>query len=92
MKYLENIGIKANKAFENLKRVKHQRIQKALGEYSHLLRLNESEIIRENLKDIKKAKRKNLIDRLALNQDKILGIRNGIKGIKEFKNPVGQVL
>ena len=92
MKYLENIGIKAKKAFENLKRVKHQRIQKALGEYSRLLQLNESKIIRENSKDIKKAKRKNLIDRLALNEDKILGIRSGIKGIKEFKNPVGQVL
>ena len=92
MKYLENIGIKAKKAFENLKRVEHRRIQKALRDYSHLLRLNESKIIKENLKDVKQAKRRNLIDRLTLNEDKILGIRSGIKGIKDFKNPIGQVL
>ncbi len=92
MRYLENIGIKAKKAFENLKKVEHKRIQKTLKDYSNLLRLNESKIIKENLKDIKKAKRKNLIDRLVLNESKIIGIRSGIKGIKDFKNPIGQVL
>ena len=92
MKYLENIGIKAKKAFENLKRVEHRRIQKALREYKRLLQLNESKIIKENLKDVKKSKRKNLIDRLALNEDKMHAIRNSIVGIKDFKNPIGQVL
>ena len=92
MKYLQNIGIKAKKAFENLRKVEHSRIQKTLGDYSSLLKLNESRIIRENLKDLKKIKRKNLFDRLALNQNKIYGIRVGLKTIKGFKNPVGQVL
>ena len=92
MKYLQNIGIKAKKAFENLKRVEHRRIQKALREYKRLLQLNESKIIKENLKDVKKSKRKNLIDRLALNEDKMHAIRNSIVGIKDFKNPIGQVL
>ena len=92
MKYLQNIGIKAKKAFENLKRVEHKRIQKTLEDYSGLLKLNESKIIKENLKDIKKAKRKNLIDRLILDQNKISGIRSGLKTIKTFKNPVGQIL
>ena len=92
MKYLEYIGKKAKKASENLKRVNHKRIQKALEDYSSLLKLNESKIIKENLKDIKKAKRKNLIDRLILDQNKISGIRSGLKTIKTFKNPIGQVL
>ncbi len=92
MKYLKNIGIKAKKAFENLKKVEHRRIQKTLKDYSDLLKLNESKIIKENLKDLKKIKRKNLIDRLVLNQNKIHGIRAGLKTIKAFKNPVGQVL
>ena len=92
MKYLQNIGIKAKKAFENLKRVEHKRIQKTLEDYSGLLKLNESKIIKENLKDLKKAKRKNLTDRLILNQNKIYGIRAGLKTIKTFKNPVGQIL
>ena len=92
MKYLKNIGIKAKKAFENLKGVEHRRIQKTLEDYSSFLKLNESRIIKENLKDLKKIKRKNLIDRLVLNQNKIHGIRAGLKTIKSFKNPVGQVL
>ena len=92
MKYLQNIGIKAKKAFENLKRVEHKRIQKTLGDYSNFLKLNESKIIKENLKDLKKTKRKNLVDRLILNQNQIDGIRTGLKKIKTFKNPVGQVL
>ena len=92
MQYLNNIGIKAKKAFENLKKVDHNRIQKTLGDYASLLKLNESKIIKENLKDIKKAKRKNLIDRLILDQNKISGIRSGLKTIKTFKNPIGQVL
>ena len=92
MKYLKNIGIKAKKAFENLKRVEHRRIQKTLKDYSGLLKLNESKIIKENLKDLKKIKRKNLIDRLILNQNKIHGIQAGLKTIQTFKNPVGQVL
>ena len=41
MKYLENIGKKAKKAFENLKKVNHKTIQKVLGDYSILLKLNE---------------------------------------------------
>ena len=92
MKYLQNIGLKAKRAFENLKRIEHKKIQKALEDYNNLLKLNESKIIKENLKDLKKAKRKNLIDRLILNQNKIHQIRAGLKTIKAFKNPVGQVL
>ena len=92
MQYLNNIGIKAKKAFENLKKVDHNRIQKTLGDYASLLKLNESKIIKENLKDLKKARRKNLLDRLVLNQSKIYGIRTGITKIKSFKNPIGQVL
>ena len=92
MKYLKNIGIKAKKASESLKKVRHKRIQKTLGDYSGLLKLNESKIIKENLKDLKKAKRKNLIDRLVLDQNKIHEIRSGLKTIRLFKNPVGQVL
>ena len=92
MKYLENIGIKAKKAFENLKKVKHHRIQKTLREYGRLLKKNKSRIIKENLKDLKKVKRKNLIDRLILDKNKINSIKTTVENIKKFKNPIGQVL
>ena len=75
MKYLQNIGQNAKRAFESLKRVEHKKIQEVLNEYNNLLRINKKKIIRENKKDIIKCKRKHLIDRLILDEKKIDGIR-----------------
>ena len=65
MSYLKNIGKKAKKAFEDLKRVKHSKIRKVLEDYSKTLLKNKN-IIKENLKDIKSVKRMHLVDRLTL--------------------------
>ena len=92
MKYLKNIGKKAKRAFEDLKTVKHDKIKKVLDNYNKALLRNKDKIIRENVKDIKSAKRKNLIDRLILNEKRIEGIRYSINEIAKFKNPVGRVL
>tara|TARA_B100000945_G_C20381799_1_gene597654 strand:- start:373 stop:1617 length:1245 start_codon:yes stop_codon:yes gene_type:complete len=92
MNYLKNIGIKAKRASESLKKVKYKKIQKTLAEYSRLLEKNRLKIIRENIKDLKKVKRKNLIDRLILNSKKIDEIKKSVNNIKKFRNPVGQVL
>ena len=70
MSYLENIGKNAKKAFENLKTVEHNRIRKVLESYNKSLLLNKLKIIQENKKDIKNAKRKNLVDRLILNENR----------------------
>ena len=92
MKYLKNIGKNAKRAFEDLKNVKHDKIKKVLDNYNNALLKNKDKIIRENVKDIKSAKRKNLIDRLILNEKRIEGIRYSINEIAKFKNPVGRVL
>ena len=92
MKYLKNIGKNAKRAFEDLKTVKHDKIKKVLDNYNKALLKNKDKIIRENVKDIKSAKRKNLIDRLILNEKRIEGIRYSINEIAKFKNPVGRVL
>ena len=92
MKYLKNIGKNAKRAFEDLKTVKHDKIKKVLDNYNKALLKNKDKIIRENVKDIKSAKRKNLIDRLILNDKRIEGIRYSINEIAKFKNPVGRVL
>ena len=92
MNYIKNIGEKSLKAFENLKNVEHSKIKRALKEYASLVKKNKLKILRENSKDIKKAKRKKLIDRLMLNSKKINQIISSIKTIEKFKNPVGQVL
>ncbi len=92
MKYLEKIGLNARKAFEELKKVQHNKIKLVLKNYNKSILKNKKRIISENLKDIKNAKRKHLIDRLILNEKKIDGIRHSINEIAKFKNPVGRIL
>ena len=70
MKYLYHIGNNSRKAFEKLKKVNHKRINSALGDYCKIIFKNKKLIIKENIKDIKNAKRKHLIDRLILNEKK----------------------
>ena len=92
MQNLEKIGIKARKAFETLKEVKHEKIKRVLDDYNSSLLKNKKKIIRENLKDVKNVKRERLVDRLILNGKRIEGIRNSISEISRFKNPVGRIL
>ncbi len=92
MKYLEKIGLNAKKAYEELKTVNHNKIKLILDNYNISIFKNKKKIIKENLKDIKNAKRKHLIDRLILNDKRIEGIRNSINEIAKFKNPVGRIL
>ena len=92
MNYLESIGRNAKKAFKDLKGVKHKKIKKVLESYNKSLLKNTDKIIRENLKDVKNIKRKNLVDRLILNKKRIEGIRHSINEIAKFKDPIGRVL
>ena len=92
MSYLENIGKNSKKAFEDLKNIKHDKIKKVLESYNKSLLKNKQIILQENQKDIKNAKRKNLVDRLILNERRIEGIRNSINEISNFKNPIGRVI
>ena len=92
MKNILTIGKKSKQAFENLKKVKHKRINKTLDDYINLIIKNKKRIIIENAKDVKNLKRKNVLDRLILNEKKIEAIINSIKEIKKFPNPVGKTL
>jgi len=92
MSYLETIGKKAKKAFEDLKSIKHSKIKKVLEDYNKSLLRNKKRIIQENRKDVKNVKRKHLVDRLILNEKRIDGIRYSINEITKFKDPVGRVI
>ena len=92
MKYLENIGRNAQKAFEDLKSTKHEKIKKVLDNFNKSLLKNKKQIIKENLKDVKSVKRKHLVDRLILNDRRIEGMRDSINQIRKFKDPIGRVL
>ena len=92
MQYLEKIGKNARKAFEDLKDVKHNKIKKVLDNYSKEILNNKSALIKKNFKDVKNVKRKNLVDRLILNDKRIDSIRHSINEISKFNNPLGKVL
>ena len=92
MGYLETIGKKARKAFEDLKSIKHSKIKKVLEDYNKSLLKNKKRIIQENRKDVKNIKRKHLVDRLILNDKRIDGIRYSIREITKFKDPIGRVI
>ena len=92
MKYLNKIGINSKKAFLKLNKTNHKKIINVLNDYNKSLSDNKKQIIKENLIDIRNAKRKHLIDRLILNNSRIEGIRSSINQIIKFKNPIGKVL
>ena len=92
MKNILAIGKKSKKALENLKRVKHKKINKALNDFINLILKNKKKILSENAKDVRNLKRKKVLDRLVLNEKRINDIIKSIKEIKKFPNPVGRTL
>ena len=63
-KYLNNLGIKSKIAFKNLNTIDLKKRNKVLQSFSKSLSKNKKKIIKENLRDVKACKRKELIDRL----------------------------
>ena len=67
-----------------------------LKQFSQYLKTNSRTILNLNKKDISNAKSKkikdSMIERLKLNNKKIEQIRNSIKQIIKFKNPLGKTL
>jgi glutamate-5-semialdehyde dehydrogenase len=92
MKKLKQIGLNAKKAFSMLKNLESKKIDEVLLKYNQLLSENKKQILKENLKDVRSAKRKHFIDRLILNEERIEGIRHSINEITKFKNPLNRVL
>ena len=93
-KELINIGKKSKKAFNF--QVNSKKKNKVLKDYYNLIKKNKKLIITQNKKDIydakKKGLKKNLIDRLILNEKKILDIIKSIKLIIKLKDPTNIIL
>ncbi len=91
---LISVGKKSKKAFSNQVNTKIK--DKVLKDYSNYIKKYRKEIIRQNSKDIKNAKRKklknNLINRLILNEKKIFEIIKSIQKIIKLKDPTDTVL
>jgi len=94
--YMEKIGIKAKFASLHLSNANIEKRNSVLKQFSQYLRTNSQLIINSNKKDVSNAKSKkikgSMIDRLKLNNKKIKQIRNSIKAIIKFKDPIGKTL
>tara|TARA_B100000965_G_scaffold343126_1_gene312668 strand:+ start:337 stop:1587 length:1251 start_codon:yes stop_codon:yes gene_type:complete len=92
--YLINLGKNAKKV--SLDSISSNKKNKVLKDYINLILDNQSEILFQNLKDLKKAQRNNLKDnlikRLLLDKKKLLQIISSLKAIISFKDPVDQIL
>ena len=93
-KHLNLTGKKAKLAL--LKKIGTKKKNKVLKAYVLLIEKEKSLILKENAKDVrfalKKKLKKNLIDRLTLNLEKLNTIRNSIKKIIKLKDPVDNIL
>ena len=93
-KILTSIGTRSKKAFAQP--IDTDKKNKVLSDYLKLLKKNESLILKENKKDINQAikikLKENLINRLILNEKKILGIINSIKEIIKLKDPTNNII
>ena len=93
-KELINIGKKSKKATNF--QINSKKKNKVLQDYCILIKKNKKMIINENKKDIYDAKKrglkKNLINRLILDEKKILNIIKSIKSIIKLKDPTNIIL
>ena len=91
---LIDIGKKSQKAFYGS--INSKKKDKILKDYFQLIEKNKNLILKENKKDVKNAYKiklnGNLIDRLILNDQKILDIVNSIKKIIKLKDPTNIIL
>ena len=93
-KILINIGERSKQAFAQP--INTYKKNKVLSDYLKMIRKNKHLILKENKKDLDRAikigLRDNLINRLILNEKKILGIINSIQKIIKLKDPVHNVI
>tara|TARA_Y100001970_G_C14228309_1_gene857040 strand:+ start:1902 stop:3146 length:1245 start_codon:yes stop_codon:yes gene_type:complete len=90
--YLKKIGINSKIALKNLNQIDFDKRNKIIQNFILELKKNKKTIIKENIKDVKKCKREELVDRLIIDENKIENIRSSLNEIKKFKNPLNRVL
>ena len=92
--FLINIGKKSKKAFTY--KLSSKKKDKVLKDYYYLINKNRKQILNQNKKDIKNAKKKllkkNMLERLILDDKKISNIVNSIKKIIRLKDPTNIIL
>ena len=94
--YMEKVGKRAKIASFNLTNMNIKKRKSVLKQYNNYLKINTKLILNLNKKDIVNARSKKLkssmIDRLKLDYKKIQQIRNSIKQIIKFKDPLERTI
>ena len=93
-RYMSLIGQNARKA--SLDKVNSKTKNKILKRYAFLLDKEKKSILKANQKDIQfafgKGLKSNLIERLTIDEKKLIGIKNSIDKIANLKDPVDATL
>lgn len=93
---IKDLGVRAKKAAGLLANISNDQKNKALNNLKKNLEFYSNELIEINKKDIDNAHTMKLsvamIDRLALNQDRIKGMMKSLDDIMNLQNPVGKIL
>ena len=92
--YLKLVGNNAAKAFKS--KISTDLKNKVLNKFSQLIKKNKKKIINQNKKDINFAKKiglkKNLIERLEINNNKLDEIIESVRKIAKLKDPTDTIL
>ena len=92
---LKDIGIKAQKAAQVLKRLDSDLKNKIINDMSYQLLEDKDEILNANNLDLKNAKELSLstalIDRLTLTEERLIGMSDGLKKIIDLDDPVNSI-
>ncbi|WP_457983593.1 glutamate-5-semialdehyde dehydrogenase [Bacillus paralicheniformis] len=93
---IEEKAIKAKTAAKSLRLTTEKDKNEALAALAEHLKQNMSYILTENAKDIEAGRKKGYdaayIDRLSLNEDRVLDFANGLLEVAELDDPVGETL
>ena len=92
--YMKKIGIKAKIASNYLSKLNEKKRNAVLKQFCFYLKVNKTQILKANKKDLKSSKKNknSMIDRLRLDEKKINGIIKSVEQIIKFNDPLGKVL
>ncbi len=96
MDYLTDLGEKAKKAASQLNTISQKKKNNGLKKVAELLLERQDEIIEANSLDVSNGRengmKESLIDRLTLNQDRILDMSKGLLDVASLDDPVGEII
>ena len=93
--YMDSLGVSSKKASTILAQASAEQKNDALLSIAKKLDIKRQYILKENVKDLEEAKKKQigeaLIDRLELTEERIDSMISGLKVVSELPDPVGEI-